>query len=80
MKPLPILYGFELTPYQECYFLDNFPDNIYWAPVGAYWVYKRDRYQPIWWSYNLKRLLDACDENGGQVYDADSNIIKTVVK
>ena len=76
MTLIPILDGFKLAPYQECYFLDNWPNNRYWQPVGAYWVYITDRYQPIWWSYNLKKLLDACDQSGGMVLDSDHKIIK----
>lgn len=68
-----------MYPFQEMFYLDNWPDNRYWIPVGAYWIYKRDRYQPIWWSYNLKLLLDACDQYGGVVYDNNSNIIRTVL-
>lgn len=43
--------------------------------VGEYFIYQKNIHQPMWASYNLQKLKDICETEGGYVSDKGGNIL-----
>lgn len=62
-------------PPNQLWSLDQFGSEFKLPPIGAYFIYRQTVNQPAWWSYNLQKLKEGCDQQGGFITDEVGRIV-----